>query len=218
MSRRNPGKAVLLSLFAVIGAACGVLSQATAADLEIPKGIPGHAGMQHAPAAIADRADVSGSIIQRKIVPVPEIENARAAQTRFLQLRAAMDREMSYRRVLSGDELAALDGNMKQLSAELSVLIQSGHLPSPSKARNALDLAQDWYDVGLKAINPPAAGVTELPVPMSVSDKADRVASALDEVLEEANVYASGPRPAGLAKKTRVCSSRPHPSCTWRTL
>lgn len=117
------------------------------------------------------------------------------------ELHAAVERDMSQHEVLSKDELAAVEGKMKQLSAQLSVLIQTHNFQSRNKAKNALDLAQDWYETSSKVINPPAGGLTALPLPMIVSDKADLVAAALDEVLAEAQSYAAASRPIGLQQK-----------------
>jgi hypothetical protein len=135
-------------------------------------------------------------------------KNVRATQTQFRELRVALEREMSLRQVVPKERLAALDGDMKRLSAQLNGHMQSSHLPSSSRAGDALHLAQDWYRTCLRVITPPSEGVTELPLPMNVSDKADLAAAALDALLEEATAYASAPQPVGSPKRRGVSSLR----------
>jgi hypothetical protein len=52
--------------------------------------------------------------------------------------------------------------------------------------KNAKALVQDWYQAGLKIIKPPAQGVNDLPFPVTVDAKANAVARALDQLIEEA--------------------------------
>jgi hypothetical protein len=206
MPKRNPGKPVLLILFALAGVVCGLPSVADAADLAIPQRSRSHAaapGVQAAAACCSDRTSTIITHSNNLWAEADGAKNARAAQALFLDLRAAMERELELRHVLSKDELEALEGDMKRLSAQLR-RAQSGHLPSPSKARDALNLAQDWYQTSLGVIIPPAGGVTELPLPMDVSEKADRVAVALEQALEEATTDASKRRTIGLPKKRGV--------------
>jgi hypothetical protein len=212
MPKRNPGRPVFLILLALAGVDCGMPSVADAADLAIPQRSRSHAAAPGVQAATACCSDRTSTIITRSNnlwVEADGAKNARAAQALFLDLRAAMEREMELRHVLSKDELEALEGDMKRLSAQLRIRAQSGHLPSPSKARDALNLAQDWYQTSLGVIIPPAGGVTELPLPMDVSDKADRVAMALEQALEEATTYASERQTIGLPKKRGVNGLRP---------
>jgi hypothetical protein len=212
MPKRNPGKQVFLILFALACAACGMPSAADAADLAIPQRPRSHAAAQGVRAVTVCCSDGTGTISTRSNNLGAEADgakNARAAQALFLDLRAAVEREMQLRHALPKDELEALEGDMKRLSAQLSIRAQSGHLPSPSKARDALNLARDWYQTSLGVINPPAGGVTELPVPMDVSDKADRVAVALEQVLEEATTYVSERRTIGLPKKRGISGLKP---------
>jgi hypothetical protein len=212
MPKRNPGKQVLLILFALTCAACGMSSVADAADLAIPQRPRSHAAAQAVRAVTVCCSEGTGTISTRSNnlgVEADGAKNARAAQALFFDLRADMEREMLLRRVLSKGELEALAGEMKLLSAQLSIRAQSGHLPSPSKARDASNLARDWYQTSLGVINPPAGGVTELPLPIDVSDKADRVAVALEQVLEEATTYVSERRTIGLPKKRGISGLRP---------
>jgi hypothetical protein len=55
-------------------------------------------------------------------------------------------------------------------------------------------------------MDPPADGLTELPVPMLMASKADAVITALDRVAEQATASASVPKSAGLPKVPHVIS------------
>ncbi|HEY6257867.1 MAG TPA: hypothetical protein VIY51_18950 [Xanthobacteraceae bacterium] len=217
MARRTSTKPLLLILLALAGAGCGISSAAEAADLAIPQRLHRHAAAQDTQAATACCADLIGTANTRRTDSPAETEvakNARAAQAQFRDLRDAMERAMSLRQVVPKDKLAALDGDMKRLSAQLSARTQSGHLPSRSKAEDALNLAQDWYRASLRVLNPPSDGVTELPLPTNVSDKADLAAAALAALLDEATAYASAPQPVGLLKKRGSNGLRPARSST----
>ena len=213
MSTRNSGKVVFLTLTAAAFIGCGSASRVGAADLEIPPPVQHHAASppasQPSHPVLVDRVEVSGAV-PNKAASVSEAavtENAHAARTRFFDLRMAMERGMSAHRMLGTDEVAALADGMKQLSAHLAVLVQSGHLRSSAKA---MELAQDWYQASLQVICPPASGVTELPLPTSLSDRADLVANALDEVVDEATSYAAtAQRPVGPWKKRTTGTAKP---------
>ena len=216
MLTRNSGIIVLLTLTAVAIIGCGAASRAAAADLEIPPPVAHHAAnpparqpSQPSHPVLVDRVEVSGAVVNKaaSVTDAAVTESAHAARARFLDLRTAMERGMSAHRMLGTDEVAALADSMKLLSTHLAVLVQSGHLRSSAKA---MELAQDWYQASLKVISPPAGGVTELPLPTSLSDKADLVANALDEVVDEATSYAAtAQRPVGSWKKRTTSTAKP---------
>lgn len=218
MSTRNSGKVVLLTLTAAAFIGCGTAGRVGAADLEIPPPVAHHAATAPARQAshpvLVDRVEVSGAVVNKtaSVTDAAVTESAHAARARFLDLRMAMERGMSAHRMLGTDEVAALADGMKQLSAHLAVLVQSGHLRSSAKA---MDLARDWYQTSLQVISPPAGGVTELPLPTSLADKADLVANALDEVVDEATSYAAtAQRPVGSWKKRTTGAAKPVTSST----
>jgi hypothetical protein len=186
------------------GAGCGISSPAVAADLPLLQRPHRHAAAQDTHAAAACCAEPADTRRAEALVETEAAKNARAAQAQFSELRVALEREMSLRQAVPNDRLAALEGDMKRLSAQLNGHPRSGHLPSSSRAGDALNLAQDWYRTCLGVITPPSEGVTELPLPMNVSDKADLAAAALDALLEEASAYASAPQPVGSPKRRGV--------------
>jgi hypothetical protein len=203
MPRRNSAKPVRL-VFAIVGAACGIASAASAADLAIPPRLQAHAAVQSTPPVAACCAARTSVPAARQAAPLTEAESvkiARAAQAQFRDLRIAMEREMSFREVVPKDKLATLEDDMRQLSTQLSGRTPSGHLPWSSKAGDALKLAQEWYRESLRVLDPPLDGVTELPSPINLSDKADLADAALDRLVEEATAYATAPRRLGSPKK-----------------
>lgn len=225
MSRRVSAKFALLGLFALASVDCGIAGMAAAADLAIPQPTKHRASaaqpvMRQATApqpatgqatawhnaSTTPRASIAprtGSAMNTDVAG-----HARLARARFVVLRAAMEREMSLHRAVPADELSALESAMTELSAQLSAVIQSSSASASNMAKTALELAQNWYQAGLSAIDPPAPGVTELPLPMSVSNKADLVAAALDQVLEDATPAASAQESIELPKK-RFASGLP---------
>lgn len=213
MLTRNSGKIFVMTLAAAACIGSGAAHRADAADLEIPPRMHNHAASPPASepghAVLVDRVEVPGAATNKmgSVADAVVADDARAARTRFLELRTTMERGMSAHRLLATDELAALADDMRQLSAHLAVLVQSGHLRSSAKA---MELAQDWYQGALKVINPPVEGVTELPLPISLSDKADLVAAALDEVVDEASTYAAAAQhSAGSLKRRATGASKP---------
>jgi len=50
-------------------------------------------------------------------------------------------------------------------------------------------LAQVWHRAGQQIIRPPADGLTELPLAANVMQQADAVATAIDQIVEDASAY-----------------------------
>jgi hypothetical protein len=245
MSRRKRAKFLLLGSFALAGVECSMLKAAAAADLAIPQPAMHQAAQQpirhrkmvqrpvkYQVMASQPRASAAERVVTSSAKRGPRIDSAKAAdvaerarlaQARFLILRAAMEREMSLHQTVPADELAALDSGMTELSAQLSVVVEAAHSPASDDAKSALALAQDWYQAGLGMINPPPQGATELPLPMNLSNKADLVAAALGEMLEQTVPSASAQPSVKLTRKRTVnglratpSSANPTPSYAWR--
>jgi diguanylate cyclase (GGDEF)-like protein len=57
----------------------------------------------------------------------------------------------------------------------------------------ALQLAQrrahDWSEIGLMILDPPAEGLTKVPLPFSIIEKSDKAAAALDDLVEIVAAY-----------------------------
>jgi len=141
--------------------------------------------------------------------PAPVVSRARAALARFSEARAAMEHGLFLRETAPKSDRMTVDSNMKGLMEDLTAVEQMEQSRFAASAKEAKRLADDWYKSGMKIIAPPAAGVTELPVQMFVTSKAEAVATALDWLVEEtaANTSTSAkvsPPPASAAMPVRA--------------
>jgi methyl-accepting chemotaxis protein len=135
-------------------------------------------------------SEAGGLVVQLYDEPFMAVSHARAAQARFGEARAAMERELLLRDTSPESDDALLETAMNDVMAELKVVSErggkSGHA---GKVAAAERLGQIWYRSGLQIIRPPAEGVTELPLPENVMRQADVVAAAIDQVVEDASAF-----------------------------
>jgi methyl-accepting chemotaxis protein len=112
------------------------------------------------------------------------------AQAKFSDARAAME----HRLLLQGAERksgdAAFKTTMNDVMEDLTVvgerLNQADHV---QRAATAQQLALDWYRTCLQIVEPPAEGLTMLPMSTNVTLQADAVTRAIDRVVEDASEY-----------------------------
>jgi hypothetical protein len=183
-------------------AICSFAFAAQAADLAIPQ--PHRAAVIETtrPAAAAE---ITGSVSTRvntttASAPVAAVSShALAARARFIEARALMERDMLLRDRASKSEIQALEAQVAALISELDTVERSRQPGAADLAGGALSLARDWHQQGLKIINPPAEGLLELPLPTSVSRKAEAVAVAIDQLVEK--VATAGPPPRSVELK-----------------
>ena len=200
--------------------ACGAAVMTTsgtsgAADLSVKPYLRSYAAAgKPARALSASSSDITGTVNSRspsgESLLTAAVSQARAARARFNDARHALDHAMLLREAAPKRDLAMLEAAMKDVFGDLAALERTAS-QSADVVKKAGDLAQDWYAAGLKIVKPPAEGVTELPLPMKVRDKADAVAAALDQVIEQA--MAEAPPPAAKPPKRRA-ATRPHPATT----
>jgi hypothetical protein len=201
--------------------ACGaavVTSSGTAgaADLQLKPHLRSYAAAgKSAQALSASNGDITGTVNARTPSGEPiltvAVARARAARARFNEARHALERAMLLREAAPKADIATLEAAMKDVFADLAAL---EHARSADAVRKAENLAQDWYAAGLKIVKPPAEGVTELPLPMKVRDKADAVAAALDQVLEQTVAEAPPPSQRSVKPPKRRAATRPYPAST----
>lgn len=121
--------------------------------------------------------------------PFMATSHARAAQARFNDARAAMDRALSLRDGAPKATMPALAAAMKDVAQELGVVSERmARSPSADAIKRAQSLVEDWYQTGLKIINP-AEPLTQVPMPTAVMSKSEAVSAAIDEVVEDASAY-----------------------------
>jgi methyl-accepting chemotaxis protein len=134
--------------------------------------------------------EAGGLVVRLYDEPFMAVSHARAAQARFSEARAAMERELLLRDSLSESDGALLEAAMNDVTAELKIVSErGGKAGHAANVATAEQLAQAWYRTGQQIIRPPADGLTELPLSANVMQQADAVATAIDQVVEEASAY-----------------------------
>jgi hypothetical protein len=165
--------------------------------------------------AAAPGRDITGTVNARATAQMNQaqltaaINHARAARAHFTEARAAMERGILLREAAPKGNLVALDAAMNALLQDMKALERMGQPRSAAAVKMASGLVQDWYQAGSKIINPPAQGVLELPLPMTVARKADAAAAALDQVIEGATAQAVPQRAIGSPKRRAQTAPRP---------
>jgi methyl-accepting chemotaxis protein len=123
--------------------------------------------------------------------PYLAVSQARAAQAKFSEARAAMDKALLLREPVSASNLRALEAAMKEISDELKKVSERPAAASSAEwIRQAQAFARDWYESGLKIIKPPPGGLTELPLPMVVASKGQAAAAAMDKLVKQTSTHA----------------------------
>jgi hypothetical protein len=115
------------------------------------------------------------------------ISYAHSARATFAKARAAMELGILLLDGAPKTNFSTLEAATTSLSLELDALEGLPQKQSNMSIRNAKTLVQDWYQAGLKIIRPPVQGVYDLPFPVTVDAKANAVARALDQLIEEAD-------------------------------
>jgi len=133
---------------------------------------------------------------------------AAVARVRFSEARAAMARGLQLNATTRQSDMATLEAKMTTLFDELTLVEQMNQSHLAATAREARRLADDWYQTGLRTMDPPADGLTELPLPMLIVSKADAVSTALDRVAEQATANASVPKSASLPKVPNIANEQ----------
>jgi len=133
---------------------------------------------------------------------------AAVARVRFSEARASMARGLQLNAATRQADMATLEAKMTTLFDELTVVEQMNHSHLAAAAKEARRLADDWYQTGMRTMDPPADGLTELPLPMVIGSKADAVITALDRVAEQATASASAPRSASLPKARNIANEQ----------
>jgi hypothetical protein len=168
----------------------------------------------HRPAA----SDITGAIDPHAGAGAAAVEtkagHAQIARMRFAEARAAMDRGLLLQDAVPDAEMAAIDANMKGLFDELSAIERTPESGLRESAKQARERANDWYQAGLKIVAPPASGITELPAPPLMRQRANDVATALDSLIQVASTGAPAaalPRAHPVGSKKVATPQAPKP-------
>jgi hypothetical protein len=215
MSTRTTHSSASLGFFlALLFAACeGGCSSTPATNLAQrplhPLHKPAATASEHRAHLASNSADVIGaSGAHANHTPTMTVaDRALTARVRFYEARAVMERAIMLREADPTVSVAALDASVKEVSNNLAMIERMLRPPSSDTARTAADLMQEWYRDGMQIIEPPPEGLLELPLPFSVKNKANAVASALDRLVEETSEGA--PRHPIASRKEGVTGSVP---------
>src|SRR5215216_568249 len=116
--------------------------------------------------------------------------SARAAQVRFNEARAAIERGLSAPEAAPKANIDAFNAAMKDVLEELKVVAErmarSRSLESLHKAQG---LGQDWSQSGSATIKAKGKGAIDAAALTPFMGKADALADALDQVVEDASAY-----------------------------
>jgi methyl-accepting chemotaxis protein len=133
-------------------------------------------------------SEAGGLVVQLYDEPFMAVSHAQAAQAKFSEARATMERELLLRDDLSNG--AILDGAVNDVTAELKIVGERERkLGHAENIATALKLVELWHRAGLQILRPPAGGITELPLVANVKRQADAVAAAIDQIVEDASAY-----------------------------
>lgn len=141
--------------------------------------------------------DVTGSISWPKsaratLSPATAgISYAHGARTAFAKARAAMDIGVLLLDDAPKNNTAALATATAEVLSELEALEQLPQNRSNDLVKRSMRLVQDWHRTGLRIINPPPQGLQDVPFPLTVSSKAEAVAAALDQLIGQADAFAT---------------------------
>jgi len=157
-------------------------------------------------------SDVTGAVsaatpAPAKAADAPVVILARDAQERFGGARAAMEHALLLRENAPKSDIATIETNTKGLLDDLDAVESTGFADSVKEARR---LAREWHDTGMQIVAPPATGLTELPMPVSVASKAEEVGMALDWLAAE-TAAAKTPAPNAMASASPAVAAPPMP-------
>lgn len=167
----------------------------TALALLVLLGAPETAGARDKTALPA--TDVTGAInagSPAKGAAAPVGIRAREALERFAGARAAMEHAMLLRENAPKDDIATIESNMKGLIGNLAAIEQMDHSRISESAKEARRLATDWYEAGMQILTPPAAGVTELPMPVRIASKAEATDTAIARLVNDSGAKTAASR------------------------
>jgi hypothetical protein len=119
------------------------------------------------------------------------ISYAHAARAAFAKARAAMDVGVMLLDDAPKNNTAALAAATAGVMSELEALERLPQNQNNDLVKRAMALVQDWHRSGLRIISPPPQGLQDVPFPLTVSARAEAVAEALDQLVGQADAFAT---------------------------
>jgi methyl-accepting chemotaxis protein len=133
-------------------------------------------------------SDAGNLVVRLYDEPFMAVSHARAAQVRFDEARAAVERGLTSREAQTN--VGLIETAVKDVTEELSIVSQRmAHAGTKDDTKKVIDMVDAWYQAGLKIIKPARGGVTDLPWPSAIIHESDTVAEAIDGIVESASAY-----------------------------
>jgi methyl-accepting chemotaxis protein len=137
---------------------------------------------------IRTNSEIGELVVRLYDQPFVAVSYARSAQLHYREARSAMERGITQNDRALPATVGTLEKTMTELLSELDVVTQ--RMPQfKAEVAGARAAVQKWYETGLKIVKPPASGLTEIPMPMTVAHLADEVERAIDGVVEQASAF-----------------------------
>lgn len=135
-------------------------------------------------------SDAESLVVQLYDGPFMAVSYARAAQTKFSDARAVIERRLSLRDAARESNDAAFKTAMSDVIEDLKIVrervTQADHA---QRADDARQLAQDWYRIGLQFIKAQVDDLNEAQQSTKMMRQGEIVAAAIDRSVEDASEY-----------------------------
>lgn len=152
-------------------------------------------------------SDAGALVLKLYDGPLMSVNYTRAAHAKFNVARAEMEKALSLPEDLP-KVTKALNFAVTDLLEDLRVARERTSDVEIVEAVNKADaMVRDWHQAGLRILDPPSGGLTEVPIPAVVLGKADAVASAIDRAVELAAAHGFEFRSAAEAKVNAAFSN-----------
>jgi methyl-accepting chemotaxis protein len=130
-----------------------------------------------------------GLVVQLYDKPFMAVSYARAAQVRFSDARKAFELGL-LRDNTAKAHGAAFTAAMKDVTEDLQIVSERlSDTEYADRVADARQLSQEWGQLSQALLTDPGNGAGDLPSVANVKNKADAVAAAIDQVVEDASEY-----------------------------
>jgi len=152
-------------------------------------------------------SDVGTLVLRVYDGPLISVNYSRAAHAKFNHARAVMEKALRLPDDIP-ETVKALETSVADLLEDLLVARERTPDAEMIEALDKADeLIRDWHQTGLRIVHPLGEGLTELPMPTSVSAKADAAAAAIDDVVELAAAHGFAFRSAAESRVNAAASN-----------
>ena len=136
-------------------------------------------------------SSASSLVVRLYDEPLMAINHARSAQLNFAKVRRAIETAILLRQASKPAEFSVIEKSMQEFRSDISIVKE--RMVHADGFKSGIDkivlLAEQWHNVAMTYLKPPAEGVTQLPLPQLVIAQGAAVASEIDVIAENANAY-----------------------------